>query len=140
MKGTFNTRNLAAFLWSQDTRSAELLIAQICLMRGVFLALPTQSMSPMIYSGHLAMMPEWAWGLLEATAGIFAIAGILINGRWRKSPWLRVSGAIITGAIFASLTMTFQINSPLQVSLAVAVYLAITIGAIWCALNVASKA
>lgn len=139
MKGPFDPISVFRFLWSLDTRSAELLIAQICLVRGVFLTLPGESLTPSIYAGHLAVMPEAAWGWLEILAGAFAIAGILINGRWRKSPWLRVSGAILTGSIFASLTMTFQINSSLQVSLAVAVYLSITLGAIWCALNVASK-
>jgi hypothetical protein len=133
-------RGLLPWLWSLDTRSAEIVLAVIVIFRGGALLLPSASMAPLIYAGHLAIMPEWAWGAIELAAGAFALAGILINGRWRRSPWLRVLGATIVGAVFAMLTVTFAFNSPLTVSLAVAIYLPITMAALWSAVNVASKA
>jgi hypothetical protein len=128
------------WLWSIDTRSAEIVLAMVVAFRGAALLLPSASMDPMIYAAHLALFPEWAWGLLHLASGSVALLGILINGQWRRSPWLRVAGAMIVGTVFAMMTATFAINSPAAVSLAVAAYLPITIAALWSAVNIASKA
>ena len=103
-------RNTLIWLWSLDTRSAEFLLGFVLLSRGLAIALPTPSMGE-IYASYTTVMPELYWGLLTVFAGAAQTSGVVVNGRWRRSPALRMAGAWVGFMWYIALTLTFLINS-----------------------------
>lgn len=132
-------RGILLWLWSLDTRSAEFLLGFVLLCRGFAISLPTDSMASATYVPYLAIMPEIYWGLLTVSAGAAQVLGVVINGRWHRSPLLRMAGAWVGLMWYIALTITFLINSPLTISIAAFLYLPLALGSMWCFLNIASK-
>ena len=132
-------RGILLWLWSLDTRSAEFLLGFVLLCRGFAISLPTDSMASAPYVPYLAIMPEIYWGLLTVLAGAAQVLGVVINGRWRRSPHLRMAGAWVGLMWYVALTITFLIGSPVTISIAAFLYLPLAIGSMWCFLNIASK-
>lgn len=139
MTGPATASGVFWWLWSLDTRTAEIVLAFMVFVRGLALLWPTESMDMQFYAANLALMSEPAWAVTHIIAGCLSGAGLLINGRMRRSPWMRIWGALISMAVFIGLTVTWAANSPSEVSLAVATYLPLSIVGGWCALNTAWK-
>lgn len=125
------------WLWQMDTRFAEISFGFMILLRGVGLLLDLEAMSNPIYSGFLRVFSQQGWALTAICAGIGIIAGLFINGRWRRSPFLRFSGAVIGAVFYAMLTVLF-VNSSSSI-LPVVTYIVPTLAFVWIALNIASK-
>lgn len=132
-----NTEHWKSWLWAMDTRFAEFLMALIMFGRGIALALDPKAMNRPIYADFLDIMPQWGWSILCLCGGAFILAGLIINGQWRKSPFLRFTGALVSAVFFAMLTTLFYTG--LHSYIAVSAYLPITAASLWIAINISSK-
>lgn len=131
-----SVRILSLWLWSLDTRLLEFALALVMLTRGLVLVLPNQSMGEVVYGAYLDLMPEGAWAALHIAAGLFALAGLFINGNWHRSPVLRISGAIASLLTMVMLATTFFMLSPVVPSLAATVYATLAACSFWCCLKI----
>jgi len=129
---------LIKWLWALDTRAMELLIGVIILSRGLMILIIPASMSSSIYNSFLEVMSIPMWGITCVLAGTFQIAGVMINGHWRRSPILRCIGAIYAASFFAMLTVLFSYVTP-PALLAISIYLPLSICNLWTAVNISAK-
>lgn len=129
-------RQTLRWLWHLDTRLAELMFGAMMLARALVLSLAPDEMTARSYQWFLDLLPPGIWALLFLTFGMFQFCGVLINGRWRKSPWLRMVGLLVSMVTYAVMTTGFVESGAW---LAVSVWATITAGAFWCLLNVSSK-
>jgi hypothetical protein len=127
-----------SWLWALDTRALEMTIGMAVASRGLWLFLSPSAMDSSIYDGFKMMMPAYMWGLLCVIAGAFQMGGVLINGHWSKSPWMRFTGAMMATTFFAMIS-TLYFNSVPPESLSTSIYVPIVIANLWTALNIATK-
>lgn len=123
------------WLWALDTRAVEMLFGLFLLARGFVLSVAPGEMSGRSYEPFLDMMPASSWATFFLCVGIIQITGVLINGRWRKSPYVRMGALLATFVAYLGLTLGF---SQLSVWLAVSIYAPIAISAFWCMINVST--
>lgn len=93
-------------------------------------------MGAAIYAGYLEIAPEFVWGMIFAIAGLFSVAGVIINGRWHRSPSLRRLGALMSFITMAMLAITFFVKSSYSPSLAALLYLTLAAWALWTLINI----
>lgn len=139
--GTRHTRlpypiQVGIWLWSMDTRALELTFGLLILLRGIMLYADPNSMDAEVYSQFVSTMSRSAWSQVCILAGAFQMAGVFINGNWRKSPWLRFSGATVSAIFYAMMASLFMTADP---ALATTTYAPMAFAMIWTALNIASK-
>lgn len=125
-----------SWLWGIDTRSAEVLIGLVLIGRGLTLIAPGVSLTEPVYTGHLKIASEGVWGVVYLMAGAFIWAGLVINGRWRQSPMLRLSGAVVALVSNLALSFTFYGNSSVIPSLAGGVYACLALASLWVLIRV----
>lgn len=120
------------FVWlaSLDTRLLEISLSWMLLTRGLACLMPQVAMSPALYGDFLEIMPESAWGALYFISGSLILAGIIINGRWRRSPVLRMIGAL-GSAMLLSMLAGFLSSGSNATSLAGVAYWNMTALALW---------
>lgn len=97
----------ARWIWALDTRFAELVLGAFLLARGTIWAVPGNDMSERVYAPLVALMPGEHWGGLLVACGIAQIGGVIINGRWRKSPMLRCIVLLISLIVYTVIAMSF---------------------------------
>ena len=124
------------WLWSMDTRALELTFGLLILLRGIALTVVPNSMENEVYASFRESFSQNTWGLFCILAGGFQMAGVFINGNWRRSPWLRFSGATVSAVFYSMLGMMF---AETDFTLAATTYLPMTFAMVWTAINIASK-
>lgn len=122
-----------------DPRALELGLGILILTRGAALLWPGVSMTEPIYSSYLELTSEPIWGLIYLCAGLFTVAGVIINGRHHRSPFLRRSGAAVSFVVWSMLATTFYANSLLEVSLAAVLYSVLAVLSFWCIFAIEGK-
>lgn len=92
----------------EQGRISEWMCAFVMLTFALVLALPGDTFSGQGYASFRTV------GLEESTVAVFLtlvalgrMAGLWINGRWHRSPLLRVAGAIVGVGVFGLLAMAF---------------------------------
>lgn len=125
------------WLWQMDTRFAEIAFSLMILLRGVGLLADETAMSSHAYTGFLKVLSQQGWAIAALLSGSVILAGIFINGRWRRSPFLRFGGSLVGAVFYAMLTVLFIYSS--SSILPVVTYIVPTLAFVWIALNIASK-
>jgi hypothetical protein len=125
-------------LWALDTRALEMAIGLSIGLRGIFLMVNPDLMKHEFYSALDDMMSPSGWMLLCILASSLQISGIIINGHWSKSPWLRFTGALISATFFAMVSTLYLMSIP-PISLTASVLIPLAIANLWTAINIASK-
>jgi hypothetical protein len=129
------------YLWRLDTRSAEFALGLLLLIRGAVIFSPGEAMAGPVYAPYLAFAPELVWGTVTILGGGLIVSGIVINGRVRRSPYLRLTGTFVACVMLTCMTVSFALLSPNEVSIAAfGTYLPLLIVAIWSGLNIAARA
>lgn len=128
------------WLWSFDTRFGELIVAVMILCRGLVLAGSGQAMNESTYGAHLAILSESTWAVMTVFGACMMLAGLVINGRWHRSPALRVAGALVGLTVYAMLSLTFLSLWTAPAMLAAFAYIPVAIACLWSAVNISSKA
>lgn len=76
------------------TRAIEWLFACMMVIWGAMLLLPGDMLNQPTFEILLRIAPERSWGFFSITVGYVRGAALIINGHWRRSPILRMLGAI----------------------------------------------
>lgn len=126
---------VARWLWALDTRILEFTFGVLIFLRGLVLWIEPEAMAGATYTGFVEIMSVKSWATLFLLAGVFQLTGIIINGNWRRSPWLRFTGAFIGSICYAMLATLFVGQSLLAIS----TYAPLSIALAWTALNISSK-
>ncbi|MGY9048801.1 hypothetical protein P775_11000 [Puniceibacterium antarcticum] len=127
---------LLLWIWHLDTRLTEIVLGSVSLARGVTLALPGDMMTADAYRAF-DLLPESAWAVLFTAFGLAQLAAVVINGRWRRSPAIRATGAIFGVWSFTALTTGFVVSGGL--SLASCQYGILAFWSAYCLINISSK-
>ena len=90
-----------------DTRWLEFWLAIFAINRGLAWLLHPSAFDDSFYAPLSSIGSAEAWGCTFILAGAFMLAGIYINGAWKRSPWLRFAGLIILGFCSTSLALMF---------------------------------
>ncbi|EJW12720.1 hypothetical protein A33M_1690 [Rhodovulum sp. PH10] len=69
------------------------MLATLMVTWGAAVALPGDALGPAGYRVLTELAPEPVWALVSIAIGVMRMAGLVINGRWRRSPLLRAGGA-----------------------------------------------
>ncbi|MDZ7904591.1 MAG: hypothetical protein U5N55_01495 [Cypionkella sp.] len=64
------------------------------------------TMSPITYGEMAVKTPAIVWALAQILAAVFVLTGIEINGAWRWSPALRLSGCAGLAVLFSVLSFS----------------------------------
>lgn len=132
---------LFKWLWALDTRAVEMVLGFELLRRGLLWITGAADMVSSYYMPLIDLAPPVFWGAIFAGAGIVQIGGVLINGRWRRSPFLRMGSLLFSLIMYAVLVQAFiaagngsggSIQAWTQELLSVAV-------AFWCFVNINAK-
>jgi hypothetical protein len=115
-----------------DGRALEWLASVILLAISVTFALPGDTLaSSAAFRGFLSLgFNEGSLTLIFGVVAMSRMAGLYINGNWKRSPLLRMVGSTISAGIFGFIALTFL--SPLflgvsnAVTTAVGTYMIIT--------------
>lgn len=121
-----------------DTRSLEVGIGILIAMRGLAIMLDPDSMVIEIYAGFRQVMDSGLWGVVCLVAGVFQIAGVVINGQWQRSPFLRFAGAAI-GAVFYSMLTSVFVGAGGDATIVIFLYAPLATMEIWVAVNILTK-
>lgn len=124
------------WMWNLDTRFAELGFGALMISRALVLTLAPDEMSGRSYQWFLDILPSNAWAFVFLTFGLFQFGGVLINGRWHRSPLLRMCGLVASMVTYSVMTTGFV---EAGAWLAVSVYGTVSLGAFWCLLSVSTK-
>ncbi|KMK68593.1 hypothetical protein [Puniceibacterium sp. IMCC21224] len=127
---------LLLWIWHLDTRLTEIVLGSVTFARGATLALPGGMMAGESYRGF-TFLPEAIWAVVFAVFGLAQLGAVVINGRWRRSPAIRATGALFGVWSFAALTAGFAASSGL--SLASGLYGILTLWSAYCLINISSK-
>ena len=121
-----------------DTRLLEIILAIDLLRRGVLWLSGIADMSAEYYEPMLLIMTDTTWGVVFTLVGIAQIAGVLINGNWKKSPNLRMCVLLFSIVAYTVLTQLFygDTGAALQGS---SQQLLNVLVCLWCLLNIAAK-
>lgn len=103
-----NKTTFFQWLVGLDTRLVELILSWILLTRGLMLLTHGDTLNPVTYEAFVNIMPSPAWGLLYFGLGSLIFSGIVINGRWRHSPYSRICGALFSAILFAAVAGLFS--------------------------------
>lgn len=92
-------------------RALEWMTSALLLVFAITLALPGDTLAENPgFAGFLsAGLNEAALALPISWIALLRMAGLTINGAWRRSPHLRMVGAVLGAGIFACLTMVFAL-------------------------------
>ena len=82
--------SILRWLWNLDTRLLEIMTGVILFGSGAVLLLPGPQLIGSGFDGVLAVASETTWAVLFAIIGATKVAAVVINGRWRHSPILRI--------------------------------------------------
>ena len=95
----------------QHGRGLEWLTSSIILVFALVLALPGDTLgASRSFSGFVGLgLDEGALIMPLTLLAAMRMAGLWINGNWRRSPYLRRWGAIMGAGIFASLAAMFAV-------------------------------
>lgn len=128
------------WLWGLDTRILELLIGFELLRRGLLWVSGLAPMDAETYRPMTDVMGFVGWGLFFLSVAIVQIAGITINGNWRRSPHLRQSALLISIVAYILLAQVFAAGSNAGVAIQTSTqqYLS-AFACFWCFLNITSK-
>lgn len=129
-------RETFRWAWHLDTRLVEIGLGALMMSRAIVLTVSPDQMAGRSYQWFIEIMPISIWAMLFLVFGLFQFAGVLINGRWHKSPLLRMAGLLASIVTYSVMTTGFVQS---EAWLAVSVYATISAGAFWCFLNVAAK-
>ncbi|MEO1961963.1 MAG: hypothetical protein ABGW82_13525 [Paracoccus sp. (in: a-proteobacteria)] len=92
-------------------RGLEWMTSALLLVFAITLALPGDTLAENPgFAGFLsAGLNEAALALPLSWIALLRMAGLVINGAWRRSPLLRMIGAVLGAGIFAFLAMIFAL-------------------------------
>ncbi|MBO6553271.1 MAG: hypothetical protein JJ926_03745 [Roseitalea sp.] len=128
------------WFWSLDTRIAEMAIGWLLIVRGAIWLSPYGDMSSHIYDPLTNIMGVTYWGALSMACGFLQWAGVVINGRWHRSPFLRRGVLLISLMLYTvlavSLARSAGAGAALQAVMQQASYAAFCF---WCIVNITAK-
>lgn len=125
-------------LWTLDTRAFEMVMGLMMVFRGLMIVAVASAMPKDVYYPFLEIMSETKWSAICLTAGLLQMGGVLINGSWKHSQWLRFTGGMIS-AVFFAMTATLFISTAPPLLLLTAIYAPLAVANFWSAINIASK-
>ena len=76
------------------TRAVEYMLAWLMIGWGVAVLLPGDILIGPTSKYLLTIASEPAWGVMAITVGSLRLMALIINGSWRRSPLLRLFGAV----------------------------------------------
>jgi hypothetical protein len=76
------------------TRTVEHMLAWMILVWSYSVAMPGQMLTGPTFAYLLAIAPEEAWGACGMFIGAARLVALYLNGNWRRSPGLRLIGAM----------------------------------------------
>lgn len=133
------TFNFFMWFWSFDTRSVEMVIGMVMMLRGFLLMIQPEAMfAAPVYASLVSIFNPFTWGIICLAAGALLIGGVLVNGNWLKSPWVRFTGALIASSVFAMNSVLSFTDIPPYI-LRAAENMPLAVASIWTAINIASK-
>jgi hypothetical protein len=128
------------WLWALDTRLTELLLGYLLLIRGLVWTSPLGDMSSRVYEPLTEIMGVHQWGITLSLFGFAQIIGVIINGRWHRSPFLRRGVLTFSLIIYTVLTSSFHQSTIGGAGLqATMQQLVLALCCFWCLVNVAAK-
>jgi hypothetical protein len=91
-------------------RIAEWLTASIMLIFAATLASPGDVTAEGTAFSFFALfgVSEMVLGCSMGVVGIMRMVALYINGSWRRTPWIRMAGAMLGTALFAFLSVSFS--------------------------------
>lgn len=93
-------------------RGSEWITSCVLIGFGVALFYPGETLAGSGYRAFAGLgLTDFMLGSLMASSGILRSVGLIINGRWRRSPTLRVVGALIGSTLFTMLAAAFAAPS-----------------------------
>lgn len=93
-------------------RAAEWLTSSVLLVMALILAVPGETMAAPTFRVLLDLgLDDAALSAPIALLGTARLAALYINGAWRRSPMLRMIGAILGSMIFGVLAVAFALPS-----------------------------
>jgi hypothetical protein len=108
-------QKLWRFVLNLDPRMLELFIAWHLWIRGLPWVAGWADMSLPGYRALTNVMDAPSWGLVFCTIGCIQLAVIVINGTWRRSPYLRMICLAFAAVMNTVLVWGFALNdAPLQ--------------------------
>ncbi|WP_371398923.1 hypothetical protein [Marinovum algicola] len=95
----------------QHGRALEWLTSTVIAMFAIILALPGDTLATSSAFGAFVRMgaDEVAIAVPLTFIAAMRMAGLWINGRWRRSPILRLAGAVFGAGVFMSLAVLFAV-------------------------------
>lgn len=128
------------WLWSLDTRSVEILLAMEATRRGWIWLTPSASLDSKVYASLSTIAGVHFWGGLFITIGTLQFSALLINGNWKRSPFLRIICLGLAMTIYLVLAMAFFSNEGTPALQAATAQLLLVIVSAWSIINVSAKA
>lgn len=127
------------WMWSLDTRGAEFIIGSLAMGRGFIWMLPQYQMDAAYYAPMIDLLPSFWWGLIFFFAGALQILAIIINGTWKRSPFLRCAALTVMFVIYAMLAQIFFDGSSGPALQAALTQAQLAVAAAWCIINISAK-
>lgn len=90
-------------------RSLEWITSTTLLIHALTLSFPgdTLTISPSFQTFEKLGFDEALLTMILSAVALVRMAGLYINGKWRRSPLLRMCGAVVGAGIFASMAAVF---------------------------------
>ena len=128
------------WLWRLDTRAVEVILGIELLRRGTLWATGAAPMSSQSYKPMSDAMSSGMWGAVFLVVGCMQLAGIVINGNWHRSPYLRMSALIFSLMAYSLLAQVFAGGANPGAALQSATQqLLNAVVCLWCVLNISAK-
>lgn len=89
--------------YREGTRSLEWALAFLMVGWGTVLLLPGETLDNPSYRWIAVLAPEAFWASLSIWVGALRLIALTINGRWRRTPLLRLAGAVLGFVWFLTL-------------------------------------
>ena len=93
-------------------RRLEWCLAIYTVTFGVWIALPSESMSSPGFRSALSLMTEREWGALYIVVGMIHNIALHVNGRAAWTPFARVGAVFLNGQVFLAMALAIAQSSP----------------------------